>query len=105
VPPMPRLDAETRDPVNVEAVLPTVRHPRLELALEVGLHLQKLEAKHLRVNRDRVIASTGGLASSTSSSAFAACSTMVWTARSRISRSRRAIPDARRAIRRMAYAE
>ena len=36
-------------------------HPRLELALEVGLHLQELEPEHLRVDRDRVIASTSSL--------------------------------------------
>jgi hypothetical protein len=33
----------------------------VELALEVGLHLQELEPEHLGVDRDRVIASSGGL--------------------------------------------
>ena len=46
--------------MHVEAALGAVRHPRLELALEVGLHLQELEPEHLRADRDRMIASTGG---------------------------------------------
>jgi hypothetical protein len=65
----------------------------LELALGVGLHLQELKPEHLRVDGERMIASTGSIASSTSSSAFAACSAMVWTACSRISRSRRAMKE------------
>lgn len=59
----------------------------LELAFEIGLHLEQFEPEHLRVDRDRMIASTGSLRS-TSSSAFTACSVMVRTACSRISRSR-----------------
>jgi hypothetical protein len=47
--------------MHVEAALRAVRHPRLELALEVGLHLQELEPEHLRVDRNRMIASTGSL--------------------------------------------
>jgi hypothetical protein len=33
----------------------------LKLTLEVGIHLQKLEPQHLRVDPDRMIASTGSL--------------------------------------------
>ena len=33
----------------------------LEFALEVGLHLEQLEPQHLRVDRDRIIASAGSL--------------------------------------------
>jgi hypothetical protein len=52
-------DAKARDPMHVEAALRAVRHPGLELALEVGL--QELEPEHLRVDRDQVIASTSSL--------------------------------------------
>ena len=47
--------------MHVETTFGAVQRPRLELALEVGLHLEQLEAEHLRVNRDRMIASTGSL--------------------------------------------
>jgi hypothetical protein len=50
-----------RHPMNVEAALGAVEGEVLELALEVGLHLQELEPEHLRVDRDRMIASTGSL--------------------------------------------
>jgi hypothetical protein len=53
-------DPKPRDPVNVETARRAVRHPRLELAFEVGLHLQQLKAEHLRVDCHRVIASTCG---------------------------------------------
>ena len=46
--------------MHVEAALGAVRHPGLEFALEVGLHLQQLDPEHLRVDHDRVIASSGG---------------------------------------------
>jgi hypothetical protein len=36
-------------------------NPRLELALEIGLHLQELEPEHLRVDGDRMISPTGSL--------------------------------------------
>jgi hypothetical protein len=32
-----------------------------ELSLEVGLHVEELEPQYLRVDRDRMIASTGSL--------------------------------------------
>ena len=54
-----RADAEPRDPMNVEAALRAVEGEVLKLTLEVGFHLQELEAEHLRVDGDRVIASTG----------------------------------------------
>jgi hypothetical protein len=44
--------------MNVETALGAVQRPRLELALEIGLHIQELEPEHLRVDRDRMIAST-----------------------------------------------
>jgi len=37
-------DPETADPMHVEAALRAVRHPRLEFALEVGLHLEEFES-------------------------------------------------------------
>lgn len=46
--------------MNVEAALRAVEGEVLELVLEVGLHLQAFQAQHLRVDRDRVIASSGG---------------------------------------------
>jgi hypothetical protein len=53
-------DPEAADPMNVEAALRTVEGEVLELALEVDLHLQQLEPRHLRVDGDRMIASSGG---------------------------------------------
>jgi hypothetical protein len=47
--------------VHVETALRAVEGEVLEFAFEVGLHLQELEAKHLRVDRDRMIASSGSL--------------------------------------------
>lgn len=74
--------------MHVEAALRAVEDEVFKLTFEVGLHLEELEPEHLRVDGDRVIASTDGLASSTSSSALTACSVMVRMACSRISRSR-----------------
>jgi hypothetical protein len=59
--PMARSDAETADPMNAETALRAVEDEILELALEVGLHPQEFEPEHLRVDGDRVIASTGSL--------------------------------------------
>ena len=53
--------AEARDPMHVEAALREVEDEVLELVLEAGFHLQEFEAKHLRVDSDRMIASTGSL--------------------------------------------
>jgi hypothetical protein len=97
--PMTRRDAEAAHPMNVEAAHGAVEREILELALEVGFHLQEFEPEHLRVDGDRVIAPTRSLASSTSSSAFVACSAMVRTACSRISRSRAMRQDASRGVR------
>jgi hypothetical protein len=47
--------------MHIEAALRAVEGEVLELALEIGLHLQKLKSKHLRVNRDWMIAPTGSL--------------------------------------------
>jgi hypothetical protein len=43
-------DAETADPMNVEAAPGAVEGEILELALEVGLHLEELEPEHLGVD-------------------------------------------------------
>jgi hypothetical protein len=59
--PMARSDAEAAHPMHVEAALGAVEGEVLELALEVGLHLQEFKAEHLRVDGDRMIASTGSL--------------------------------------------
>jgi hypothetical protein len=56
-----RRDPEPSDPVNVETTLRAVQRPRLELALEVGVHPEELEPEHLRVEGDRMIASAGSL--------------------------------------------
>ena len=37
-----------------------MREKSLEFVVEVGLHLQQLEAEHLRVDGDRMIAPSGG---------------------------------------------
>jgi hypothetical protein len=47
--------------MHVETALRTVEREHLKLALEVGLHVQELEAEHLRVDGDRMIASTCSL--------------------------------------------
>ena len=47
--------------MHVETALRAVEDKVLELALEVGLHPQELEAEHLRVDRDRMIPSTSSL--------------------------------------------
>jgi hypothetical protein len=59
--PVARSDAETADPMNVEAALRAVEREVLELAFEIGLHLQELKPQHLRVDGDRMIASTSSL--------------------------------------------
>ena len=90
--PVPRVrHADALNPVHLHAARCAVEDPGCEVPFQIGLHLQELEAEHLRVNGDRMIASTGGLASSTSSSALTACSATVRTACSRISRCRRAM--------------
>jgi hypothetical protein len=40
--------------MHVEAGLGAVRHPRLELTVEIGLHLEELEPQHLRVGDERI---------------------------------------------------
>ena len=47
--------------MHVEAALRAVEREVLELAFEVGLHLQELEPEHLRVDGDRMITSTSSL--------------------------------------------
>jgi hypothetical protein len=47
-------DAETTHPVNVEAALGAVEGEVLELAFEIGLHLQELKPKHLGVGDERI---------------------------------------------------
>jgi hypothetical protein len=47
--------------MHVEAAPRAVEGEILELALEVGLHLQELEPEHLGGDGDRMIASTGSL--------------------------------------------
>ena len=79
--PVPRVShADALNPVHLHAARCAVEDPGCEVPFQIGLHLQELEAEHLRVNGDRMIASTGSLASSTSSSALTACSATVRTA-------------------------
>jgi hypothetical protein len=52
--PMARRDAETADPMHIEAALRAVEAEVLELAFEVGLHLQELEPEHLGVGNERI---------------------------------------------------
>ena len=47
--------------MHVEAALRAVEGEVLELTLQIGLHLEELEPEHLRVDGDRMIASTGSL--------------------------------------------
>jgi len=50
-------DAEATHPMHVQAVLGAIERQRAEFAFEVGLHLEQLQAKHLRV-RDEPIGAT-----------------------------------------------
>jgi len=59
--PMARRDAETADPMHIEAALPAVEAEVLELAFEVGLHLQELEPEHLGVGNERIGATVADL--------------------------------------------
>ena len=47
--------------MHIETALLAVEGEVLEFALEVGLHLEELESEHLRVDGDRMIASTCSL--------------------------------------------
>ena len=90
--PLPSGDAESAHPVHLQAALRAVEYEVLKLTFEIGLHLQELQTQHLGMvtsGSDRPCPTP--IASSTRSSAFAACSAMVWTACSRISRSPRAM--------------
>jgi hypothetical protein len=54
-------DAETGDPMHVETAFRAVEGEVLKLTLEIRLHLQELQAEHLRVDGDWMIASTSSL--------------------------------------------
>jgi len=47
--------------MHVQAAHRAVEREVLELTLEIGLQLQELEPKHLRVDGNRMVASTGSL--------------------------------------------
>jgi hypothetical protein len=47
-------NAEPSDPVHPPSAGRAIEHELAELPLEVALHVQKLEAKHLRMERDVV---------------------------------------------------
>jgi hypothetical protein len=76
--------------MHVQAAPRAVEDEVLKLALEISLHLQELEPEHLRVDGEGMVPSTSSLCLVDEIIGFAACSAMVWTACSRISRSRRA---------------
>jgi hypothetical protein len=59
--PVPGLDSQSAHPMHVHAASRAVENEVLQFALEVGLHVQELEPKHLGVDGDRMIASTGSL--------------------------------------------
>ena len=59
--PMTGRDPVARHPVHCLAAARAVEHEPSEIALEVGLHLQKLEAKHLRLEGDGVGAVQAGV--------------------------------------------
>jgi hypothetical protein len=77
--------------MHVETALRAVEDEVFELALEVGLHLQELEPKHLGVDGDRMIASTGSLRFVDELVGLDGLLGDGGTACSRMSRSRRAI--------------
>ena len=52
--PVPRRDPEAADPVDVETALRAVEGEVLELALQVGLHLEQFKAEHLGVGDERI---------------------------------------------------
>ena len=47
--------------MHIEAALPAVEAEVLELAFEVGLHLQELEPEHLGVGNERIGATVADL--------------------------------------------
>jgi hypothetical protein len=47
--PTARDDPEAADPMHVQAALRAVEGEVLELALQIGLHLEQLQSEHLRV--------------------------------------------------------
>jgi hypothetical protein len=49
---MPRRDAETGDPMNVEAALRAVEGEALKLSFQVRLYMEEFQTVHLRVDRD-----------------------------------------------------
>ena len=62
MPPVPRVGhVDTLNPVDLRAAGFAVEDPGRKFPIQVGPHLQELEPEHLRVDRDRVIASTGSL--------------------------------------------
>jgi hypothetical protein len=52
--PVPRHHAEAADPVNVQAALGAVQGEVLELALEIGFHLEEFDSQHLGVDHERI---------------------------------------------------
>jgi hypothetical protein len=56
--PMAGRHAEPGHPMHIQTAPGAVEGEILELALGVGLHLQELKPEHLRVDGDRMVAST-----------------------------------------------
>lgn len=79
--------------MNRPAAVRAVEDEQPELALKIGLHLQELEAQHLRLERDGMRAvEAGGKSFVDERFVLRGCSLSVRTARSRMSRSCRAMP-------------
>jgi hypothetical protein len=75
--PVPQRDAESPDPMNVEAAPRAVQREVLKLSFEIGLRLQQFEPGHIRVDRDE-IGAPAAAASSASASAFVAWWATAW---------------------------
>jgi hypothetical protein len=93
--PVAQRDAETAHPMHVEATLRAVEGEVLKLAFEVGLHLEQLETQQLGVDDERVGAAVPDFDRLVDELVRFGCLLGdLWTACSRISRSRRAMTGA-----------
>lgn len=58
--PVPCRSSEASNPVNRPPAISTVEDELAELSLEIGLHVEQLQAEHLRVDRERMRSAEAG---------------------------------------------
>ena len=52
--PVTRRDTQTRNPVHRSTTVGAVKDESAEFSFEIGLYVEEFEAKHLRLERDRM---------------------------------------------------